>query len=140
MNSDLTINTRVDAHSIKCVEDKTRAFSTEHTPLSNPHLIMLLIRAIIIRVEVSPDKKVTLGRFDKPSDFEIDLTPYGAKTQGVSRQHAFIFYQNNHLYIKDLNSTNGTYVEDRQLNPNVATALTNGSEVMLGRMLLQLVF
>jgi len=50
--------------------------------------------------------------------------------RGVSRQHARIFLENRRLLVEDLNSSGGTYLNDRELSkPHL---LTDGSEVRLG--------
>ncbi len=47
----------------------------------------------------------------------------------VSRQHARFSFNDGEWYIEDLNSTNGTYVEDERVMPGKNVKILNGSEV-----------
>lgn len=53
--------------------------------------------------------------------------------QGISRQHARFAYQNSQLTVTDLESSNGTYINDQQLTPHKSYPLQNGDEVRFGR-------
>lgn len=57
-------------------------------------------------------------------DYRID-DPY------VSRKHCRIFYQNNLFYIEDLNSTNGTYVDNSIIQPGKKLSIRKGTEILL---------
>jgi hypothetical protein len=83
--------------------------------------------------------EAVVGRADPVSKFTptIDLGPYGALEHGVGRRHARIFVQNGQVYIEDLNSTNGSFVNNARLTPNQAQSLRNGDEVRLGTMILR---
>ena len=50
----------------------------------------------------------------------------------VSRKHARITVGESSVEIEDLGSTNGTEVDAQRLEPNVRTALHDGSEIVLG--------
>ena len=79
--------------------------------------------------------EIILGREDPVSNIypEVDLTPYGGETGGVSRQHARITVSGNQWSITDLNSTNYTRVDGVRIEPNTPTPIQNGSRVQLGR-------
>lgn len=49
----------------------------------------------------------------------------------VSRHHAEIMYTNNKWHIKDLNTTNGTFLNNIRLLPNSLNIITNGDELKL---------
>ncbi len=58
-------------------------------------------------------------------------------SNSVSRNHAIIYKKQTYdnftkVYIKDLNSTNGTYVKDRQVPPNRGVELTDGVTIKVG--------
>ncbi|NWF68522.1 MAG: FHA domain-containing protein [Chloroflexi bacterium] len=75
-----------------------------------------------------------LGRADgKENDADVDLNPYGALQNGVSRRHAAIAHDKGALYIEDLESTNGTRINGFQLTPNQKYRLRDGDELELGR-------
>ena len=65
---------------------------------------------------------VTIGRMD---DNAIILSePF------VSGHHARVYAKNNTLYIEDLNSTNGIYVNDEKVEGKIK--LTTGDEIKIG--------
>ncbi len=53
----------------------------------------------------------------------------------VSRQHVEISFIEDSWKVKDLNTTNGTYVNNRKLNADVYTNLENGDELSLSSQL-----
>jgi predicted amidophosphoribosyltransferase len=79
--------------------------------------------------------EIIVGREDPISGIfpEIDLTPYGGETGGVSRQHARLNYSAGQWTVTDLNSTNYTRVDGVKIEPNVATPLTDGVRLQFGR-------
>jgi hypothetical protein len=85
--------------------------------------------------------KATLGRDDPVRGIypDLDLTDYGGPVGGVSRLHARITIvesagEGDHqFYIEDLNSVNGTFVNEVKLTPNVRRQLNDGDELRLGR-------
>lgn len=85
--------------------------------------------------------EMLLGRTDFGSiNPEIDLTPYRGFENGVSRKHALILIKDNRLMLRDLNSTNGTRLNNALCNPGQEYPLQHGDELMLGRLRLQLLF
>jgi pSer/pThr/pTyr-binding forkhead associated (FHA) protein len=112
------------------------------TSVGNSREVILLIRGMIERLVMENNKTYTLGRFDMgvKGDTEIDLTPYGAMDRGVSRHHALLHVADNHLYLTDLQSTNGTYVAGERLEPDTPTILHKGNEILLGRLAIQIMF
>jgi hypothetical protein len=98
--------------------------------------LVLMIRGITRRVIITDKLSVVLGRADANVRYnpDIDLTPYGASERGVSRAHARLHLDGNSLYITDLNSTNGTFIAGKKLNPNEAHIIRQGDELMLGRL------
>jgi pSer/pThr/pTyr-binding forkhead associated (FHA) protein len=112
------------------------------TSLNNSREVILLIRGMIERIIMENNKAYTLGRFDTgvTADNEIDLTPYGALDRGVSRNHALLQLADDHLYLTDLQSTNGTYVAGERLEPDTPTIVHKGDEVLVGRLAIQIMF
>ena len=58
----------------------------------------------------------------------------------VSREHARFFMEGQDLAIEDLNSTNGTMVNNHSLAPQESVTLREGDMVQLGRLLLNVRF
>jgi len=81
----------------------------------------------------------TLGRGsdDQPVMPDIDLTPYRAFEFGVSRLHAVIKKADVVTVIKDLGSSNGTFLNGNRLTPNNETRIQNGDVITLGKLKIQ---
>ncbi len=95
------------------------------------------------RLAVPVAESVTVGRKseipdDSPPD--VDLSPFGAGDQGVSRKHIKIKRKNILVYVADLGSTNGTLLNGRRLIPNAERLLRNGDELQLGRLKVKVKF
>jgi pSer/pThr/pTyr-binding forkhead associated (FHA) protein len=84
----------------------------------------------------------SLGRVaeGQPIMPDIDLTPYKAYENGVSRLHALLKLVNNHVLILDLGSSNGTYVNGNRLVPSVERPLNHGDMIHLGKLKIQILF
>jgi hypothetical protein len=82
----------------------------------------------------------TLGRISEgqPIVPDIDLSPYQAYARGVSRLHAVLKREASHVFLMDLGSSNGTYVNGKRLSPNVDHAISNGDVVALGKLKIQI--
>jgi hypothetical protein len=80
-------------------------------------------------------REIIIGREDPISGIfpEIDLTPYGGESGGVSRQHARINRANGQWTVTDLNSTNYTRVDGNKLDPSLPAPIRDGSRIQFGR-------
>jgi len=85
---------------------------------------------------------MVLGRSDPERNMypEIDLTPFDALTKGVSRRHAVILVRNGRVTVKDLDSTNGTRLNNFDLIKETEYRLRHGDELSLGQLHLQVLF
>ena len=73
------------------------------------------------------DKKTNrIGKNREVVDICIDGNP------AISRCHAIFYRVDDACYIEDLNSTNGTFVDDQQITSNCKTMVREGSRVKLG--------
>ncbi len=81
----------------------------------------------------------TLGRISEgqPIMPDIDLSPYQAYANGVSRLHAVIKRGSDSVALMDLGSANGTFLNGKRLSPNVERELANGDVVALGKLKIQ---
>lgn len=50
----------------------------------------------------------------------------------VSRRHCEFFEHAGHLYVRDLGSTNGTFLDDQQVPPSTQTVVVPGATVRVG--------
>lgn len=82
---------------------------------------------------------ILIGREDAVSNIfpDIDLTPHSGEEGGVGRRHARIVYSGGQYMIEDLNSINFTFVNKQKIAPRTPTALRDGDEIRLGRVVLR---
>lgn len=102
--------------------------------------VIFLIADTTARLTVQENQVYFIGRFKENNENELDLTPYGALQQGISRLHAKLIMEHDRLYIVDLGSSNGTYVHRKRLQPNEPALLHTGDELLLARMRIQVLF
>jgi FHA domain len=102
--------------------------------------ILLLIRGLVEKIVIEQGLEYQLGRFEGGERHQIDLSSHGAVERGVSRLHASLRMEDVHLYIIDHGSTNGTFVDGEKIEANQLTQLHSGSEVVLGRLTIQIMF
>lgn len=70
----------------------------------------------------------------------LDLSTFNAGRHGVSRHHCKIQRRDHHLVVLDLNSTNGTYLNSKHLNPFEEYVISHGDELILGTLHMVLFF
>ncbi|MCK6627252.1 MAG: FHA domain-containing protein [Anaerolineae bacterium] len=93
-------------------------------------------------VEIPLNKFISLGRMDPTANIfpEIDLTHDGDLAKSVSRRHLSIYWQNGTIFIEDLGSINGTFVNGCRLAPYLPERLNDGDLLQLGRLLIEVKF
>jgi hypothetical protein len=81
----------------------------------------------------------TLGRSadGQPIVPDVDLSPYNAYANGVSRLHAAIKLVNDRVVVVDLGSSNGTYLNGVRLSPYIETPVSHGDLIYLGKFKIQ---
>jgi pSer/pThr/pTyr-binding forkhead associated (FHA) protein len=81
----------------------------------------------------------TLGRVAdrQPILPDVDLSPYEAYTQGVSRLHSCLKIINQRVVITDLGSSNGTRVNGQKILPHIDYPLNHGDVIALGKLKVQ---
>ena len=86
--------------------------------------------------------ELIMGRADpKTGDApEVNLTPYEALDKGVSRQHAAIIRKEGSLYLVDMSSANGTYLNGQRLVPQQPRVLRDGDDIRLGHLVVRITF
>ena len=93
-------------------------------------------------VEVPLTKEVNIGRLDPASASfpDVDLTSDGGLEKGVSRRHAKITRRGCEIFIEDLGSINGTFLNRKKLTPYLPQVLKSGDELQLGKLILRVSF
>ncbi len=83
----------------------------------------------------APDKDtLTIGRTYRNTVVDIDLEPYDASKYGVSRQHARLLKRGDLWLLEDLNSLNGTFVNNAEVKPGNPVVLKDGDAIRLSHM------
>lgn len=105
-------------------------------------MIVIHIRDNPTPVQLKPQDEMILGRYDGTSTATptLDLTPFGAYENGVSRIHAAIRRGEDTLTLVDLGSVNGTHLNGQRLIPNQPRVLRDGDEVRLGKLVCHVYF
>lgn len=91
--------------------------------------LRLLVNGSLEIIPVAEGKPILIGRNPKA---DVDLSTYGKPSLTVSRNHAQLSLANGEVSILDLNSTNGTLVGDKRLEPGKARVLKRDEEIHIG--------
>lgn len=108
--------------------------------LSEEHIVLLHITGYPDPIALQIEESIVLGRDSSEGASAINLEGYDALNQGVSRKHAMFKRQGQQLFIRDLGSTNHTFLNGNQLAEERDYALRDGDEIALGRLALKLFF
>ena len=110
--------------------------------LSGDHVVMLHFTGFNEPLALKIDNKIVLGRTSEPSDgvVSINLEGYGAVEHGVSRQHAWLIRSEDKLSVRDLGSTNSTFLNGEKLSKDQDYAIKDGDEITLGRLACKVFF
>jgi hypothetical protein len=88
-------------------------------------------------ITMQEEKAFILGRVSaelKTREPLVDLTELDALELGVSRVHAMIRRTRDGYQIVDLESSNGTWLENQRLIPNQPYPLESGDRIRVGRL------
>lgn len=92
-------------------------------------------------VSLTMDRPMVLGRGMSPDqNVMLDLTEFQGLLYGVSRQHCKLERRSNRLYVADLGSTNGTYVNEKRLVPFQDQVVGHGDRLVLGALNISIMF
>jgi len=136
LQSIVTQNIPADSHPFPPVDQrKTAAYAKQLDTWASLHL---LDSGQIL--PLGDRTEFTLGRVSEAQPImpDIDLTPYQAYASGVSRLHAVLKREGDRVYVMDLGSSNGTYLNGKRLNPNVEHTLNHGDLLALGKLKIQI--
>lgn len=88
-------------------------------------------------ITTQKEKTFILGRASaeiKTNDTLVDLTEFGALELGISRVHAMIKQSKGKYQIIDMESSNGTWLENQRLVPKQPYPLESGDRIRIGRL------
>jgi hypothetical protein len=80
---------------------------------------------------------ITLGRAVKrpfARQPDVDLSPFEGASKSISRRHVELRRRNTGVYVTDLGSANGTWLNGHRLLPKAERLLRNGDELRLGHL------
>ena len=83
----------------------------------------------VCMVEVSTGVEYELTKFVTVFGRSAEKADCVIQNSAMSGNHAAVIKENNTFYIQDNNSSNGTWVNDRRLKPNVKCALFNKDRI-----------
>jgi pSer/pThr/pTyr-binding forkhead associated (FHA) protein len=112
-------------------------------PNTSPNLARIVISLHLIEsgmiLHLSEQMEYTIGRMaeGQPLLPDVDLSPYEAYAQGVSRLHAIVKINQQRVYITDLGSSNGTRVNGQKIMSNTDYPLNHGDVIALGKFKIQ---
>jgi serine/threonine protein kinase len=94
----------------------------------------LLIRDKNVTLSLPAKDELIIGRTYGNSTADVDLEPHDASKFGVSRRHARLMHQGNTWLIEDLNSLNGTFVNNKEVKAGQPVPLEEGDSIRLSQM------
>ena len=91
-------------------------------------------------LELKEGKEYSIGRQYKGQPIlpDIDLTPFKGYDWGISRLHASLRVVSEKVYVTDLGSSNGTWINGERISPNKPYELNNADIFLLGRLRVQI--
>jgi hypothetical protein len=101
--------------------------------ITSDNSIVLLIEGTVERVEFDGQSAVVVGRGGQNTDANfLDVSSYGQPARSVSRQHLKIERVGQYIYITDLHSSNGTYLNGEKLKPGESHPLMGDHHIQVG--------
>lgn len=130
---------QVTTHRLRPMPDG--AMFKDQYPSHNP--VICYLRAAEEPVALPRQKRILIGRQDEMSPDiqpDFDLQAYNAAEQGVSRRHAVMQTNTNLVFITDVGSANGTFINGQRLTPDQPYTLKSGDELRLGHLVMQIYY
>ncbi|MDM8531072.1 FHA domain-containing serine/threonine-protein kinase [Anaerolineales bacterium HSG25] len=92
-----------------------------------------------LRLDLPNKNNIVIGRTHRNITVDVDLTPHGAAKAGISRRHVMLIRQGNDWFLDDLNSLNGTFINNRKVRPGTPIPIKTGDEVRCSNLIFQFV-
>lgn len=117
--------------------------ASEHHPNKSIKVLVLVARETqqTFNINASKNSEIIIGRTDRLTNYmpTLNLATMGGYRLGVSRLHAELIFEGNSVNIVDLNSINGTSINNMDLVANEPYTLNVGDELQLGSFILDVV-
>lgn len=106
------------------------------------HLILPERNNLTLTFPLDTMRKVLIGRTDVQQGFvpDIDVIGLGYDDAGVSRKHAALEHDGERVKVRDLSSTNGTYLNGKRVMPEQPRILRNGDDLRMGDVAIKIMF
>lgn len=93
-------------------------------------------------IKTSMRLPIIIGRTDPNTNFrpDVDLEDYGGAEGGVSRRHLLLIPDHDTFMVKDLNTTNGSYLNGSLMKAHKIYSIEPGDELTLGRLRLRVMY
>jgi len=124
-------------HSDLADRETSRVRLVPQTPLPPPwRVIFHATYPVRSTIGLDVRQTMTVGRNNPDTNelVDLDLTPYMAMQYGVSRQHAALIPTSEGLFLVDLGSKNGTWLNGLYLDPGQQYPLKGGDQLEFGLM------
>lgn len=104
----------------------------------SPWVIELYGEGLPESLKLRLENELIIGRADQHSATQpdVDLGPYDAEDQGISRRHLKLHVDGDSIYATDLGSGNGTLLNEVRLEPDKPYRVKYDDDLRLGRMTL----
>ena len=115
----------------------TSGLLTRNIEISGTYILLTLqMGEHVYEIPAAEGTSVLLGRNNTaltPASVSVlDLVEVGGVGLGVSRRHALIRIDHSAFFVMDLDSTNGTFLNGRRLQPRNQHLLVSGDVLRLG--------
>lgn len=117
--------------------DPLQRSTVEYSPAGGgPFKILVLSIEGRGSIELPLSKEVVLGRLDPTRAIfpDVDLSDEEGVDKGISRRHARISQRGGQVFVEDLNSLNGTFLNATRLIPEMPYPLKDGDQIQLGKL------
>ncbi len=110
--------------------------------LDDEYIVFLHVMGFEDPITVQVQDQIVLGRTggEVENIAHLNLDGYGAAEQGASRRHGLFTREGNRLYLSDLGSTNGTFLNGQRIRPDEYLVVRDGDEIRLGHLTMRLFF
>jgi hypothetical protein len=111
----------------------------------HPRSIASRLTPVAIRLKIGNRKRedfllltkdIYIGRHEPFLNLypEIDLAHDGPDANTTSRRHAVITKQSDQVFIEDLGSTNGTFINGKKIDPHLREPIKSGDILRMGKL------
>jgi hypothetical protein len=105
-----------------------------------PQSLKFVMSEGVATYEIALNQPIIIGRNSSSGQVSLDLSTYNAIDLGISRQHVKIEALGESVIVRDLDTVNGTRINNTQMVAGRGYELQHGDEVKLGRLKIRIFF